>query len=301
MPKRLTKEEFISKSKKVHGDLYDYKLINYVNASTKVDIICNIHGIFRQNLSTHISQKSGCSKCHYSTDRYQIKFIESSKLIHNNIYDYSLVDYKNNKTKVIIICNNHGRFEQNPEAHLSGKGCKKCYLDSKTYTIKQFIKKANKIHNNVYDYSLVDYKNSKTNVKIICMTHGIFTQIPNNHTSQKNGCPTCNNSKSEVIIENILIHENIKYIREYSFDECKNILKLPFDFYLPECNIIIEYDGKHHYEIIEHWGGKQRLLETIYNDNIKNNFCHNKNITLFRITYKDDIHKEIHKIINTFI
>ena len=122
------------------------------------------------------------------------KFVEKAKIIHGDKYDYSLVDYKNAKTKIKIICPEHGVFELTPNGHLRGYNCKKCSVSIQrnklVFQICEFVEKAKAVHGDKYDYSLVDYKNSYTKVKIICPVHGIFEQQPNNHLSGK-GCPKC--------------------------------------------------------------------------------------------------------------
>jgi hypothetical protein len=104
------------------------------------------------------------------------------------------VNYENSKNKVKIICKEHGIFEKNPNNHLSGQGCTKCSLSKRTNirrkTLQDFIKQANFIHNNFYDYSLVNYKNTEEKVKIICPLHGEFEQKPGNHLNNR-GCRKC--------------------------------------------------------------------------------------------------------------
>jgi 5-methylcytosine-specific restriction endonuclease McrA len=141
--KRLTTKQFIKRSKVIHGDKYDYSLVEYKNARTKVKIICNKHGVFEQTPHSHL-RGNGCKKCHYNKSSKNAKsniksFIENSIKIHNDKYDYSLVKYKNSKTKVKIICPIHGVFEQIPNAHLNGQGCKKCkcYGEIPTYNTFQ--------------------------------------------------------------------------------------------------------------------------------------------------------------------
>lgn len=96
----------------------------------------------------------------------------------------------------------------------------------KVMTTDIFIDKMKKVHGDKYDYSLVQYSGLKNKVTIICKTHGQFTQTPNNHINQVNGCPTCNTSKGELLIESYLQKNNIPYIKGYKFDDCKNIKKL---------------------------------------------------------------------------
>jgi len=202
--------------------------------------------------------------------------------IHDHKYDYSLVEYKNSRTKIKIICDEHGIFEQNPRGHMSGKGCRDCgYINKR---ISNIIERFESIHGDLYDYSLVQYKNNKTKVSIICNEHGIFKQIPINHL-RGCGCPICKESKGEMQISRLLTERGIRFKREYMFSDCKNKKKLPFDFYLVDHNICIEYDGRHHFESVEHFGGDDRLEYTKSNDNIKNAFCYLNDITLVRIPY----------------
>lgn len=127
--KKLTTEEFTKRAKQIHGDKYDYSLVDYKNARTKVKIICPEHGEFEQTPTAHLNNNQGCKKCYDKKQSLTTEqFIEKAKIIHGDKYDYSLVDYKNGKTKVKIICPNHGMFEQQPRAHLDVQGCPKCKM-----------------------------------------------------------------------------------------------------------------------------------------------------------------------------
>lgn len=121
----LTTENFIEKAKQIHGNKYDYSKVNYINAKTKVCIICPIHGEFWQTPSNHLSG-FGCIYCGRTYKHSTEEFILNARKIHGNKYDYSKVNYITNNTKVCIICLEHGEFWQNPSDHLSGKGCPKC-------------------------------------------------------------------------------------------------------------------------------------------------------------------------------
>ena len=130
MSKLITKDSFIEKASKIHGDKYDYSKTVYIKAKEKVIITCNIHGDFLQTPEVH-NQGKGCRKCaniKLKNERISNvkQFIEKSNLIHNNKYSYELVDYNGSFIKVKIKCNNHGIFEQTPDKHLQGKGCPKC-------------------------------------------------------------------------------------------------------------------------------------------------------------------------------
>lgn len=118
------------------------------------------------------------------------EFIEKAKKVHGDKYDYSKVVYVNNRTKVCIICPEHGEFWQVPNSHLNGNGCSEC-CGLKKWTTEMFIEKAREVHGDKYDYSKTEYINKRTNVIITCPIHGDFSQNPHNHISQKQGCPEC--------------------------------------------------------------------------------------------------------------
>ena len=293
---KSNKDDFIKKSKKIHGDKYNYDMVDYINCETKIKIICPDHGVFEQRPTRHFNG-DGCSECSGNFSSVE-NFIKISNKIHNNKYDYSLINYRNNKTKVKIICPNHGIFEQRPDNHIGNtQGCPKCGTEltknKTTDSIELFINKSNKIHNNKYDYSISSYKNSKTKVKILCPIHGEFKQTPNSHI-RGNGCPVCQNSKGENKICEILNKNNIKFSRQKTFFECKDINELPFDFYLLDYNICIEFDGIQHFVPIEYWGGEETLKYIKMHDKIKDDFCKEKNIKIIRIKYN---HKNIENII----
>ena len=124
-----------------------------------------------------------------SKKKTTVEFINEARKVHGEKYDYSKVEYRNNREKVIIICPEHGEFLQSPEKHLSGQGCPACG-GTKKNTTDIFIEKARKVHGEKYDYSKVEYTTNKKKVCIICPEHGEFWQDPHNHLKGK-GCPVC--------------------------------------------------------------------------------------------------------------
>jgi len=354
--RKLNKEEFIEKSIKIHGDKYDYSIVDYKNTKTKIKIICKIHGMFEQSPNGHLSGR-GCELCGIISKKMTFqKFFEKSIEKHNNVYDYSEAKIKDSKTKIKIICKVHGIFYQRPTNHYK-QGCPKCAKYSNT---ENFIKKAKIFHGDKYDYSMVDYKDSKTpviiickvhgefyqkpgihlncccpscsidksrlkkmdfitksiqkhgeiydyskveidggkKVEIVCKKHGSFLQTPDNHQRGK-GCPICNESYGERNIRNFLKQNNIEYIRQKTFDDCKYIKKLSFDFYLSKYNVCIEFDGQQHFCIIKHFGGEKALMENKIRDNIKNEYCKNNEIKLIRVKYNENIEEKLSEIFHS--
>lgn len=282
--KKLNNEDIIKRLKIIYSDEYDYSLIDYTGYNNKIKIICKKHGIFEQTPKILLCLKNGCPKCNMKVLSVS-ELIDRFNNIHNNKYNYTnFLSFKNNKDKIRIICPEHGEFYQKIVDHLKF-GCKKC--SRKFMDLQLFINTANKIHNNKYDYSLIDYRNNHTKVKIICKKHGIFEQRPNDHL-MKRGCPHCNESQGELKIAEYLDNNSILYERQKTFIDCKNIKKLPFDFFLPDFNICIEYDGIQHFKSIKRWGGDISFLNRIKIDKIKTNYCKDNNLKLIRIRYDEE-------------
>jgi hypothetical protein len=295
---KKTTEEFINLAKKMHSDMYDYSAVKYINNRTKVNILCNKHGMFSQLPKNH-ANGDGCPVCGREIASLKIKmsvsdFLEKAKKIHGNLYDYSKIKYINCITPIILNCNIHGDFLQKPAIHLQGKGCPICgkLLQGGKYTTAKFIEKAIKIHGNKFDYSKTIYKYCDKYVTIICKTHGEFEQIATSHL-KKSGCPICNESKGEREIAKVLDLLNLQYSKDKTFKDCKRTNKLRFDFYLDNLNTCIEFDGEQHFVPIKAFGGNIALKYTQENDKIKNDFCFKENIPLLRIKYNENVEEKI--------
>lgn len=189
MSEKLKVEEFIRRAKETHGDRYDYSQTEYNGYTAKLKIICKKHGEFYQKCSHHI-KGANCPTCskkeRYTNDRY----IEEARKVHGNKYDYSKVNYINNKTKIEIICPTHGSFFKLTSHHLSGRGCPDCSTAPKQLTTEKFIERSRKAHGDKYNYSLVEYTNQYEKVKIICPIHGEFLQCAKTHMNGF-GCSKC--------------------------------------------------------------------------------------------------------------
>jgi len=167
------------------------------------------------------------------------QFIERAKKVHGDKYDYSKVEYKNNHTKVCIICPIHGEFWMTPNNHLQGHGCKPCgynkNAENQTLSLEQFIEKAKKIHGEKYDYSKVKYFGMHTRICIICPKHGEFWQLPYDHLQGK-GCKKCGYESNCLTNEQFI--EKAKKIHGEKYDYSKIIYK---DNNTPVCIICKEH------------------------------------------------------------
>lgn len=205
-----TIEEIREQANRIYNSKYEYLDIDRSGNKSKIIIKCSEHGIFKKYYHDHLVRNQGCPNCSKPSKLDNHSFIKRATIIHNNKYDYSKVDYKNNNVKICIVCNVHGDFLQTPSNHLSGQNCPKCCKNIK-YSINKFIEKANKIHHNKYNYSLTKYKNIKMKIKIICNEHGEFEQIPEYHL-QGYGCYKCSNivrNVDDFIIKANMVHKSL--------------------------------------------------------------------------------------------
>ena len=284
--KKKTREQFIIEAKKIHGDKYDYSLVDYVGTDSKVRIICPVHGVFEQTPYNHM-KGHGCPECAGVRKSKKTFLDELSKI---DGYDYSMVVYDGAFKKIKIKCMKCGAvFEMTPHNFLRGERCPRCA--GKNRTADEFFKMAAEKHSDKYDYSESEFKNMGTKIKIKCRACGkYFWQTPTVH-SRGFGCPFCKESHGESKIEKILIENNIRFEREKRFKGCRDKRTLPFDFYLPDYNTVIEYQGVQHYKNVPVFkDGKNEIQRR---DGIKRKYCIDNNIKETEISYFDDVEKKL--------
>lgn len=218
------------------------------------------------------------------------EFIVKAKKVHGNKFEYTFVEYINSKTKIKISCVKHGIFEQTPNDHLTGYGCRKCQYEKTSkmnkFTTEDFINNAIKIHGNKYIYSLVEYNGYENKVNIICNKHGKFKQSPHSHLSGA-GCPSCKESRGEKRITEFLLKNNINYQKQVSFNGLVgDVNPLVYDFYLPEYKLIVEFDGIQHYKPINYFGGIKKFIKQKDYDRKKIDFVINNGFKLLKLSYQ---------------
>jgi hypothetical protein len=247
---------FIEKAKKVHGDKFNYSLVNYKTSADKVSIVCDVHGVFNQRPNDHL-RGNGCPGCGVNT-RTKIRtstvqeFIHKGNATHDSKYDYSKVVYKNSKTPVIIGCPVHGWFTSTPTNHITRKsGCPICAnsykAEHKRKSLVEFKSQAYMVHGTTYAYDDVEYKSTHDKINILCHEHGVFKQAPVVHL-RGIGCPKCQPqgfSKKSIRWLTIQSTDNNLYI-----EHAGNVgeFKIPgtrfrADGYCRETNTIYEFYG----------------------------------------------------------
>jgi NADH pyrophosphatase NudC (nudix superfamily)/very-short-patch-repair endonuclease len=266
------------------------------NKKTKLHLKCNIDNHeWNVTFNNFINKNRNCSKC---TKKYKPTHKEAEELVLKKCKEknYTLIEpfiYNGAKTVLNFKCNidnyewctSYNNFINND------RGCKKCSGRLKKTQIEAEELVSNKCKEK--NYTLIEpfiYINNTTKLHLKCNidNHEWFPEY-NGFINCNKGCPICNDSHGESTINRILTEKNIIFKREYKFENCKYKKLLQFDFYLPEYNICIEFDGIQHFEKIEKWGGEKTLKETQIRDNIKNIFCLENNIKLIRIKYDENV------------
>lgn len=193
MAKKLTKEEFVERSIKVHGNKYNYSLVDYKNSCTKVEIICPIHGVFEQNPKHHMNG-SECFKCSYlerNNDKLKGKDFYTNKLKEKYGDEYIFEFEYPFKDSIKVHCKIHGLIEKNIGNLINGNNSPCPFCSGKRSKKIDFIKEMNVKYNNKYDYSKIDFSDKK-HLKIICPKHGEFIQSFIEHKHMKgDACPKC--------------------------------------------------------------------------------------------------------------
>jgi len=300
MSKKLDINNIRERIIKIHGDKYILPDQKYVDSFSKILVICKNHGEFHIQ-PRHLLSGHGCIKCDgfekLTLDKLRKKCYDING---DNIFIPDQ-EYINSKTKINVKCKLHPNYNWDvlPYNLLRHKGCPVCNKRQRL-NINDVINKCNLVHKDK-GYIILEqpYINNETHIKVICPKHGEWKIKPNNLFNGC-GCPKCKTSKGELQIENILKFKNIKYISQKKFKGCINKKSLIYDFYLPDYNICIEFDGEQHFKPFRFEKDNKRLQQTINNDIIKNEYCKNNNINLIRIKYNEDIDKKMNEIFNIY-
>lgn len=249
------------------------------NVATKLKVICS-EGHSTELTYAHFLEGKRCKYC-ANNQKLSEDYISSQFLYHG--YEI-LSKYKNASTPLKIKC---------PEGHITDtmtwanfKKGERCYICNKpkrvTYEfVEQELKKEG--------YSLLQnfFNGVLEGMRVKCPKGHITNTITWSNFKKGKRCKICNESKGEKLISNFLSERGINFLREYRFSDCKHKNKLPFDFYLPDLNICIEYDGEQHFYPVDVFGGESEFNEVKIRDSIKNNYCKDNEIKLIRIPYWD--------------
>ena len=288
--KQKTNEEYIQECKEKRLDL---PVEDYINNKTMIRYRCEKGHIYPQTPNAHL-RGQGCPKC---SGKYSYTPEEYYNLCKDKGLDLPIEDYINTRTKINHKCSKGHIYSQTPNKHLRGYGCpkcKKCY----SYTPKEYY---NLCKDKGLDLPIEGYINTKIEINHKCSKGHIYPQRPCNHL-QGQGCPICNESKGERFIRNYLARNNINYISQKRFQDLKDKTYLSYDFYLPEHNMLIEYQGIQHFESIS-FNGKDYsdLDKQKHHDRLKQRFAKDNGYKLLRPTYKTDTQEKINKYLDRYL
>lgn len=297
MPRKRTHEEFVSILLGVNSDIEVTG--RYIGAHTKIEVVCKLDNHIWMESPNNLIRGSGCPECRKKNLSHKFrkdekKFLEELKETNPNIK--IIGKYVNSKTHIKIKCKICGwDWKMTPNNLLRGYGCPRCAKQLKDKTTDYFKWELSLINKDIV--VLGEYVGANKLIKLKCKKCSNKWANSPSHLLGGQGCPKCNASKGEKEVEEVLNKLSIRHIREYRFDDCKNgHHTLPFDFYLPDYDACIEYDGEQHFKPIDYFGGEKAFIRRQKNDTIKNKYCKSNKIKLIRIPYTiADIEKFILK------
>lgn len=261
----------------------------YINSNEKLLLLCSCGEVFEVAFKHFkFSKQKQCKKCGYKNGKKKQAYTQDdfTNIVKEKLgEDYIVLgQYKNNKTKIKMFHKTCGKeYEQVASKIIQGQRCSHCFAPKKR-TLEEVKREVKDICGKSIE--VIEYKGTEE-VVLKCECGAIFTR-PMTEIRKNKGvfCFSCKSSLGVKLIENFLSKNNIKYVREYKFEDCRYKRALPFDFYLPKLNTLIEFDGEQHFRALKHWGGEKQLREIQLRDSIKDEYCLEKNINLIRITYK---------------
>jgi Zn finger protein HypA/HybF involved in hydrogenase expression len=272
----------------------EYTLVSdYTSGTSKINLLhskCN--NIYSVTPNHFFYDNSRC-KCQWNIKQPDIFEKEFNKVSKDSYTQ--LEQYRRNHSKISIRHEDCGTiFRATPHSFLQGKGCPEC-SGNKTKTTEEFSKEVDELTDGEYSL-LTEYTNNRTYVTIKHIECGRgYSVIPKDFL-RGNRCPFCKQSKGEKMVQRVLDEITVRYEIQKSFDDLKsNCQKLPFDFFLPDYNLLIEYDGIQHFKEVQYFGGAKKLANQKRRDHLKNKYAKSKNIKLLRIpyTYPENKIKEV--------
>lgn len=276
MSKTLTLEEVKERFKKYGATMIDDV---YINNSIKYTLQCEHGHIIKSTMNDY--RRYGCTECN-KLRKKEIPYTELKNAMSEIGYELlsPLEDFETKKTKMKYRCSKGHINMISYEKFMSGKRCPDC-ANNKQYTY-DFVKTY--IENEGYKLVSEEYKNVDGKLLIKCPKGHVFETSFYSFKNNSVRCYCERESKGEKAIREYFINNSIEFVSQKRFEDCRNIKTLPFDFYLKQYNLCIEYDGEQHFDE-KHSYSKESFRQTQINDEIKNNYCEQKGITLVRIPY----------------
>lgn len=299
MTKRKTNKEFLSQVESLVGDSYVF-LIPYQSATTKIPYYHTTCGLVNYTTPDNfINSGSRCPFCNHGKKDNQQTF--ELKLLIRHGHEYKTMGSYIKSSQVMefkhTVCNH--TFPMRPNDILQNEGCPFCYGTPKK-TDAQFKQEVYDLVGDEYTV-LGKYESTDKKIKMRHNKCNYEWSVAPNKFLHGRRCPACNESHGERLVAKVLRALHIKYIAQKRFTDCRYKKPLPFDFYLPDYNLCIEYDGIQHFEPFKHFGGTKRLKLYKLRDSIKDKYCKKNNIKLLRIKYTIQDFSTVRKLIELHI
>ena len=294
---RKTNEQFKKEVYNLVGDEYTF-LDSYINSRTEIRVKHNICGNAYKVKPSNFLTGRRCPYCNGKAKKSDHQF---KKEVFDLVGDeYTFLDtYVNKRTKLRVKHNNCGSvYKVAPSNFLKGARCWNCFVEkekgAKKKTNYQFKQEVYDLVGDEYEF-LDDYVDSKTKIRVKHNKCGNIYEVAPHHFSEGHRCPYCTNSKGEDIINNILKVLGIKYDYQKTFDNLKDINLLSYDFFIPDQNILIEYQGIQHYQPFDYFGGEDKFKVQQKHDKMKADYAKEHDYTLITIPYTEDTFSKIKK------
>ena len=284
---KYTPSNYINECKKRKLDL---PIEDYIDSNTKIKHRCKNGHIYEQRPSSHL-RGNGCRYCANNVKKTTEEYIRECK---ERGYDLPVENYQGDSIAIKHKCNHGHIYKQTPNAHLRGEGCSECRYTKFRFntdtSYSSFCKKEN------LDIPVSKYKNQLTKIIYKCPHGHFYKQSPSQHKYY--GCSVCKESHGEKFIRVYLDKRNIKYEAQKRFNDLKDRAYLSYDFYLPEYNILIEYQGKQHYENNGFFGGEEQFKKQQYHDRLKKEYAKKNHYKLLELHYSLDTQDKVDKYLN---
>ena len=297
MPKKKTHEEYVAELAIKNSTIE--VVGKYSGANTKILHRCNIDGYEWYATPHNILNGKGCPQCGIKSRTEKRSKAHDEYVLELSIKNPNIEvigRYSGALTKIQHHCLIHDVYwYTTPSRALQGAGCELCHGEkisaSKYKTHEQYVDELSKISPHIAVVG--KYIEARTPILHKCTIHNFEWFAYPDNMLHGHGCPKCNTSHGERDIGKWLDNNNVKYITQKTFDNCRDKKPLPFDFYLPEYNACIEFDGEQHFHPVEYFGGEERFETLVNHDKIKNSYCKNNDINLLRISYNMKIEEEL--------
>lgn len=298
--KKKTHEEYVAEVAAINPNIE--VIGTYINARTKILHKCKIDNHEWYVAPTTILSYHGCPVCYGTPKKTHEEYVTEVYNINSNIE--VIEEYVDSRTKILHRCNVDGyEWYARPDDILHKHGCPKCSsLNSgkkRAMPHDEYIERVAEIDSNIEVVG--KYVNALTPILHKCKIDECEWNARPSTILRGHGCPKCNASKGEKAVAAWLNKKEILYNPQKTFDDCKYKCVLRFDFYLPNYNILIEYNGRQHYEPVDCFGGEDEFKNVVRRDKIKENYCKENNIRLFIIPYFEDINMKFKELSDLII